>query len=149
MRWTLATPFVASINFHEGALVANYPWDAAPREQTQVRCRCARGIETSRQKRCLSLMDSPCKRIGRLWVQAGYAAAPDDATFRRLARAYADHHVAMAASKRFRHGITNGNKWCGQRGQRRAIPLDAYPSPDTASRRVHDLVNVPSVTWMR
>jgi hypothetical protein len=25
MNWTLTTPFVASINFHEGALVANYP----------------------------------------------------------------------------------------------------------------------------
>ena len=27
MQWTLDNPFVISINFHDGAVVANYPWD--------------------------------------------------------------------------------------------------------------------------
>jgi carboxypeptidase D len=35
MRWTLKTPFVASANFHEGALVANYPWDGSASRRTE------------------------------------------------------------------------------------------------------------------
>ena len=27
MRWVIENPFVLSINFHDGAVVANYPWD--------------------------------------------------------------------------------------------------------------------------
>lgn len=29
MQWAESIPFVASVAFHEGALVANYPWDAS------------------------------------------------------------------------------------------------------------------------
>lgn len=29
MQWSETIPFVASADFHEGALVANYPWDAS------------------------------------------------------------------------------------------------------------------------
>ncbi|KAL4422479.1 hypothetical protein ABPG75_008676 [Micractinium tetrahymenae] len=35
MQWTLATGFVASASMHEGALVANYPWDGTPDESTR------------------------------------------------------------------------------------------------------------------
>ncbi|KAL4436066.1 hypothetical protein ABPG77_005514 [Micractinium sp. CCAP 211/92] len=35
MEWSLATGFVASASMHEGALVANYPWDGTPDETTR------------------------------------------------------------------------------------------------------------------
>lgn len=34
MRWSMATHFVASASFHEGALVANYPWDGSSDRRT-------------------------------------------------------------------------------------------------------------------
>jgi carboxypeptidase D len=49
------------------------------------------------------LPQGPYNSIGVLTWRSG--------CFRRLARAYADHHSAMAASRQFPHGITNGNKW--------------------------------------
>ena len=30
MEWSRSHAFVASASFHEGALVANYPWDGTP-----------------------------------------------------------------------------------------------------------------------
>ena len=76
MRWSRAHNFTGALSFHEGAVVANYPWDA--------------------------------KRGSR---RAEYARCPDDAAFRRLARAYADAHPTMHLSKEFEGGITNGAKW--------------------------------------
>ena len=40
-----------------------------------------------------------------------YAASPDDATFRHLAKAYAANHGSMGASHEFADGITNGAQW--------------------------------------
>lgn len=41
----------------------------------------------------------------------GYAASPDDKTFSRLARVYANSHRKMWQSPEFEGGITNGNDW--------------------------------------
>mmetsp|Transcript_13646 Transcript_13646/g.18709 ORF Transcript_13646/g.18709 Transcript_13646/m.18709 type:complete len:521 (+) Transcript_13646:108-1670(+) len=35
MRWTLTTPFVGALNFHEGALVANYPLDGSHNRRSE------------------------------------------------------------------------------------------------------------------
>ena len=40
-----------------------------------------------------------------------YSASPDDATFRYLAKVYADAHTDMHNSKEFPEGITNGAHW--------------------------------------
>lgn len=40
-----------------------------------------------------------------------YSASPDDATFRYLAKVYADAHADMHQSKEFAEGITNGAQW--------------------------------------
>ena len=40
-----------------------------------------------------------------------YSASPDDATFRYLAKIYADAHTTMHDSKEFAEGITNGAHW--------------------------------------
>ena len=61
MHFATAFPFSAGCNMHEGALVANYPWDGD-------------------------------RQLGE-----GYAAAPDDAAFVALAKAFAGFHGTMAA----------------------------------------------------
>lgn len=40
-----------------------------------------------------------------------YSACPDDATFRYLAKVYADAHADMHLSEEFAEGITNGAQW--------------------------------------
>ncbi|GAB4822565.1 hypothetical protein N2152v2_009611 [Parachlorella kessleri] len=35
MDWTLKTGFVAAASFHEGAVLANYPWDGTPNRTTE------------------------------------------------------------------------------------------------------------------
>jgi carboxypeptidase D len=76
LSWSRTVNVTGALSFHEGAVVANYPWDA--------------------------------KRNSK---KAEYARCPDDAAFRRLARAYADGHPTMHASREFKGGITNGAKW--------------------------------------
>lgn len=48
---------------------------------------------------------------GTLDRQTHYAASPDDATFRYLARVYSKAHSNMASSREFEGGITNGAAW--------------------------------------
>jgi len=43
--------------------------------------------------------------------QQGYAATPDDSTFRRLALSYSQNNPSMYASTRFEKGISNGAMW--------------------------------------
>lgn len=43
--------------------------------------------------------------------QQGYAATPDDSTFRRLALSYSRNNLSMYASTRFEKGISNGAMW--------------------------------------
>ena len=80
MRWSRSVNATAALNFHEGALVANYPWDGTSDKKTR------------------------------------YAESPDDAAFRRLARAYADAHPTMRDSAEFEGGVTNGARWYPLRG---------------------------------
>jgi len=89
IHWILENPFVLSINFHDGAVVANYPWDdinLRPSEKSEF-----------------FLTDGSNNR------------APDDAVFESLAKLYAAKHTEMslgqASCGKFRDGITNGVEW--------------------------------------
>lgn len=82
-RWIEATGArcVLSASLHGGALVASYPYD---------RVRAAQA---------------------RLFDPSPYAAAPDDALLRHLAKAYARAHGRMAEQGGFPDGVTNGSDW--------------------------------------
>ena len=49
MKWILDNPFVLSINFHDGALVANYPYDDSNDTSSFCKCVCSK-IEKNSQK---------------------------------------------------------------------------------------------------
>ena len=93
MQWTLDNPFVISINFHDGAVVANYPWDQ----------RGQRPWEKSERFR------------GPAAVLEGLPYTGDHEDFLMLAKLYADRHATMAAGDsgcgKFAGGITNGAEW--------------------------------------
>ena len=95
VEWILDNPFVLSINFHDGAVVANYPWDQAntrPWERSAV--------FTGRPSGPTNL-------------------TPDSAEFESLARQYAARHATMSDPAKvgscplgtFQHGVTNGVDW--------------------------------------
>ena len=44
MKWIMENPFVLSINFHDGAIVANYPWDDSDGPSGQPSLTGNRGI---------------------------------------------------------------------------------------------------------
>ena len=49
---------------------------------------------------------------GNMGYESGvYTPAPDDKTFKSLAKAYSLNHPQMKHSRRFKNGITNGAKW--------------------------------------
>lgn len=82
MAFLQSRPWALGANFHEGALVANIPWD---------------GYDTTGAS-------GPYRR-------GDYAACPDDATYVYLAKAYAANSPPLAASRYFKDGVTNGAKW--------------------------------------
>ena len=92
MRWILDNPFVVAINFHDGAVVANYPYDQRNLEPWTV-----------------------SDRFRPLAGDAGSSETPDNAEFVMLSKLYADNHGTMsqgnAACDKFKDGITNGAEW--------------------------------------
>jgi carboxypeptidase D len=94
IHWIMENPFVLSINFHDGAVVANYPWD-----DTSMR---------PSEKSDFFLSDGSNNR------------APDDAVFESLAKLYSSKHTEMslgqASCGKFRDGITNGVEWYAVNG---------------------------------
>jgi len=89
IHWILENPFVLSINFHDGAVVANYPWDdefMRPSEKSDY-----------------FLSDGTNNR------------APDNAVFETISKLYASKHTEMSLGQakcgKFRDGITNGVEW--------------------------------------
>ena len=93
----LNNPFVLSINFHDGAVVANYPWD-------------------DRNTR-------PWERSSLFQEDDGGNYTPDHEEFKSLATLYANQHDNMhrgSAScvdgEKFEDGITNGVDWYVVRG---------------------------------
>ena len=95
----LDNPFVLSINFHDGAVVANYPWD-------------------ERNTR-------PWERSSVFREEPGGSSnyTPDNPEFVSLAKLYARHHANMhqgtascVDGEKFREGITNGVDWYEVKG---------------------------------
>jgi len=82
-------PFVLSINFHDGAVVANYPWDE-------------RNVRASEKSEYFT-SDGENNRT------------PDEPVFESLAKLYANQHAEMylglASCGLFKDGITNGVEW--------------------------------------
>jgi carboxypeptidase D len=90
----LDNPFVLSINFHDGAVVANYPWDdtyVKPSEKSEY-----------------FLSDGVDDRT------------PDNAVFEDMSKLYAakhsDMHLGQASCGTFRDGVTNGVEWYAVNG---------------------------------
>ena len=92
MRWILDNPFVAAVNFHDGAVVANYPYDQRNLQPWTV-----------------------SERFRAVAGDPGNSETPDNAEFVMLSKLYADNHGTMskgeAACEKFRDGITNGAEW--------------------------------------
>ena len=88
----LDNPFVLSINFHDGAVVANYPYDQRNLQPWTV-----------------------SERFRAVAGDPGNSETPDNAEFVMLSKLYADNHGTMskgeAACEKFRDGITNGAEW--------------------------------------
>ena len=92
MKWILDNPFVLAINFHDGALVANYPFDQSNLQPW-----------------------TKSDRFRPFSADVGKSETPDNKEFVLLSRLYADTHKSMSQGSdecgRFEKGITNGADW--------------------------------------
>ena len=92
MKWILDNPFVLAINFHDGALVANYPYDR-------------RNVQPWTKS----------DRFRPVPADVGSSETPDNKEFVLLSRLYADTHKTMSKGdtdcQTFDKGITNGADW--------------------------------------
>lgn len=92
MDYIMDNPFVLSINFHDGAVVANFPWD-----DSSVR---------------------PAEKSDLFVTNGNSSRTPDNDVFEMLARQYSSKHRTMKESAascvdryQFKDGITNGVEW--------------------------------------
>jgi len=92
VNWILDNPFVLSINFHDGAVVANYPWD--------------------------DKNSKPWTKSNLFQPYEGGNYTPDHYEFVSLATLYSENHQNMfrgssscVDSSQFKNGITNGVDW--------------------------------------
>lgn len=106
--------FAAGANLHEGAIVANFPWDGHPVRlgggAAAALARHARGPRSAAQFDGRS-SSSTSGSGGVLRPATSGHPSPDDATFRWLASTYAQAHAFMSSSTEFDGGITNGAAW--------------------------------------
>ena len=105
INWILENPFVVSINFHDGAVVANYPWD-----------------QFNRQPWLKS------DRFQAQTVDEKSAATPDNSEFIMLSKLYSGKHATMSSKDhycgKFEDGITNGAEWYEVAGGMQVIILN-------------------------
>lgn len=92
INWIMENPFVLSINFHDGAVVANYPWDDKD--------------------------SKPWTKSSLFREHEGGNYTPDHEEFVSLATLYSAQHNNMfrgtsscVDSSQFKNGITNGVDW--------------------------------------
>ena len=90
MNWVIENPFVLSMNFHDGATVANYPFDDFYSKADALKSRFTEG------------------KISK---------SPDHGLMVHLAREYARRNpkmfneVSCDGMRPFKDGITNGAEW--------------------------------------
>ena len=90
MNWVIENPFVLSMNFHDGASVANYPFDDFYSKEDVIK---------------------PRFESGKI------SETPDHDLVKHLAKEYAKHNPKMNIETKcehipqFKDGITNGAEW--------------------------------------
>lgn len=100
MKWSLEHRFVAGVSMHEGAVVANYPWDGSLVGLAGC-CIAVLHIGCGHRSVCRASQDR----------KTHYSSCPDDEAYKHLATVYANSNPQMKASREFPGGITNGAGW--------------------------------------